>query len=289
MSTTAEDLLERRDRATRAIGFKAWLSELSDADPVREGEYAPIYGIAEDKRFSVTYNFEKYAETIREHARSTEHGEKLIDLLLKAEAEWRIDKATTKKSREALSIEKSKTPVVAEIRCGFTFKSGSTCTSFAIPGSPRCERHGGALLDPMTRQSMLMVAYSRLIEGSETAVETLIEVCESSKSDMARVQAAKEILDRAGLTPEVRINVTTEDTSESRIQRLQEQLNKTKERIIATHTPESSTEDGAAKVLAEVPEDSDTVDAEVVGDELDEGREVVSGVLVSAPRVNPSD
>lgn len=292
MAASEEDLLERRDRATRAIGFKSWISELAAADVIREGEYAPIYGIAEDKRFSVTYNFDKYAETIREHARSVEHGEKLIELLLKAEAEWRIDKATHKSARKALSIEKSKSPVTPEIRCGFKFKSGSTCTSFAIPGSPRCEKHGGALLDPITRQSMLMVAYARLIEGSETAVSTLIEVCESSRSDMARVQAAKEILDRAGLTPEVRISVTTEDTSEARIERLQDQLNKTKERLIATHTPDSPAGDAVAKALAEAA-DQDLVDAEIVDDEPVEKPveepEVVSGVLVDPPRVNPSD
>ena len=60
--------------------------------------------------------------------------------------------------------------------------------------------HGGALLDPTVRQAFLVSAYASIVEATDTAVQALIQVAEHGRNELARVAAAKEILDRAGIT-----------------------------------------------------------------------------------------
>lgn len=55
----------------------------------------------------------------------------------------------------------------------------------------------------------LVTEYAALVEATSVAVETLIYVAEHGRREEARVMAAREILDRSGLTPEIRISVDT--------------------------------------------------------------------------------
>jgi len=81
------------------------------------------------------------------------------------------------------------------------------CGREVVPGVDRCTKHGGALIDPEVRRNILLGAYANIVEGSQKAVDALLDVAENGRSEMARVQAAKELLDRAGLTADVNVNV----------------------------------------------------------------------------------
>ena len=59
---------------------------------------------------------------------------------------------------------------------------------------------GGLLLEPQVRQAVLLSAYASIVEATEVAVDALIYVASKGRSELARVQAAREILDRAGLS-----------------------------------------------------------------------------------------
>jgi hypothetical protein len=70
-----------------------------------------------------------------------------------------------------------------------------------------------------------MTSYLQLVEATGTAVETLVDVAIRSKNDLARVAAAKEILDRAGLTPELQVSVKFESEGrDERIGKLKDKL-----------------------------------------------------------------
>lgn len=133
------------------------------------------------------------------------------------------------------------------------------------------------LIDPEVRQSILMSAYTRIVEGTEVAVKALVDIAEGGRSEIARVQAAKEILDRAGLSPELRIAIRGEDSSDDRIYRLKQQLDQTRERLM-----ESSIETTAAPEPESKEPDSsfETPELPFETEDASEPVEVLKGELV---------
>ena len=56
-------------------------------------------------------------------------------------------------------------------------------------------------------KAKLVRSYAALVDATDVAVGTLIEVALYGKREEARVMAAREILDRSGLSPEVRVAI----------------------------------------------------------------------------------
>ena len=56
-------------------------------------------------------------------------------------------------------------------------------------------------------KAKLVTSYAALVDATDIAVETLLYVAQHGRREEARVAAAKEILDRSGLTPEIRIAI----------------------------------------------------------------------------------
>ena len=81
------------------------------------------------------------------------------------------------------------------------------CPNWAVVGGNRCMAHGGAWLSPEIRQAMLLTAFEGLVEASTIAVDTLVDVMEHSKRDDARVAAAREVLDRVGISGQGEIHL----------------------------------------------------------------------------------
>ena len=50
-------------------------------------------------------------------------------------------------------------------------------------------------------KARLVASYTALVDATDIAVETLVNIALYGRREDARVQAAKEILDRSGLTP----------------------------------------------------------------------------------------
>ena len=58
-------------------------------------------------------------------------------------------------------------------------------------------------------KARLVESYTALVDATDIAVEALANVVLYGRREEARVMAAREILDRAGLTPEIRVAVDT--------------------------------------------------------------------------------
>lgn len=81
------------------------------------------------------------------------------------------------------------------------------CQNWAVIGGNRCMHHGGAWLSPEVRQAMLLTAFEGLVEASSIAVNTLVDVMQNSNRDDARVAAAREVLDRVGISGQGEIHL----------------------------------------------------------------------------------
>lgn len=230
-----EEQLDRVDRAAaQTVAFKQWLEDLADGDPHGTGTFAGLYFITDDEKYEEAFKFDEYAAVIREDTDDENEALLLTELLLSAEAQWRVDHVAHSRSRAALGLTTPR-PKKVVLKCDHKFRSGRICGKRCVPGSSRCDDHGGALIDPEARRSILISAYTKLVEGSDVAVTALIQVAEHGRSEIARVQAAKEILDRVGMAPELHLTISSDDAEGgSRLESLRDRLLETRERIIAS-------------------------------------------------------
>lgn len=214
---------ERMDRVWHGTGFRSWLvtqDPRKGGSPREEIRLAVEWCIEHFAELPAKYDYEALAELMRRDIRPVKAGPKLdeyealTESLAKAEAEWRAEIVANDRAKTAvLPIAaphgenlSSRLPQADDV-CGFRFRAGRRCTQMVVPGSPRCVKHGGTLVDAEVRRSFLLSAYTSVVEASEEAVDVLIDVAKNGRNELARVAAAKEILDRAGLTPTLNINV----------------------------------------------------------------------------------
>lgn len=232
-----ETRLERSDEVSRSHGFRAYVKRLYDGDIPCEPENRRIVeflhaevGQIGSGSLPITYDFKTFAKVIEERAPSTEQAD-LFTALARVEAEWRAERQAREGANKRLGVHdptnrlnqlswKNPQP---DRSCGFINRRGHACTEVAVPGSPRCVKHGGMLVDPETRQAFLLSAYAAIVDGADAAVEALVYVATKGKNELARVQAAKEILDRAGLTATLNINLKVGGADEL-VSDLQERL-----------------------------------------------------------------
>jgi len=185
--------------------------------------------------------------------------EELLKQLVLAEATWNTD-ALSIAVEEAKAADPDpskamggivKAPKLKAMKCGFRGLDGVQCSKTAVEGAARCVDHGGAITDPTVRGSLLLLAYAQMTNGTRTAVDTLIDVMETSTNDLARVNAAKELLDRAGLSVDQHVTVTASsaatDTRADALERIKQHLNTTRDRL-----------------LPPAPDDDEIIDAEIV-------------------------
>lgn len=212
--------------------FIRWLHDEAVADLDRHGHFVDLYpfGPYFDNTFGVgDPEMAVFASYLERKEYSPADVERLCGLLTLAVATWRTDTSEIASGTSDV--------VLRQPPCGFRGVDGIQCKDPTVPGAARCARHGGAITDPQTRASLLLVAYAQLVTGAETAVETLLSVMEHSTNDIARVQAAKEMLDRAGLTVDQRIQVTSTEASETRediVRRIVSIVDSTRDRLLPT-------------------------------------------------------
>jgi hypothetical protein len=156
-----------------------------------------------------------------------------ISALLQVETEWRLDqrlrhpKSASKTDVVTARDWMQATPEDSILnRCRYVLPGGSSqCGRGTVPGTSRCRDHGGTLVDEKTRRAVLMGAYLGLVDATDLAVSTLSDVAMNGRNELARVQAARELLDRAGLTADLNVTVRIEgDERTNRITALQERL-----------------------------------------------------------------
>jgi len=193
-----------RDRAVQASNFRFWMTTRDDP------RYRDLKeAMDKAKAWGVRFDREKILEKL-------DWDEHLVELLTAAEMEWRVDKRGQEKLRSKMDIDADarfdyRNPVMAHsMTCNFSLSTGNRCGGEVIHGTTRCRHHGGELVDATTRRAVLMSSYLQLVEATSVAVQALVDVATTSRNDLARVNAAREILDRAGLTAELQVSVTIE-------------------------------------------------------------------------------
>lgn len=225
----------RRDEGVRSMGFRQWLKEQKRAGNPSLLEFID-YWKTRGVRWPITYSVEGWSEVITKHW--PEKSDEVTALMVQAEAVWRAEQVSSGLTAEAYGIApvtmaNKLTHRIAQpdVKCGYTEVSGRACGDEVVPGSNRCIRHGGALVDPETRRAMLLSSYASLVQHSQTAVDVLVDVAQHSRNDLARVAASKEILDRVGLTPDLNITVTVEGGDSSPVSKLKKRLDEIAERL----------------------------------------------------------
>lgn len=203
--------LSREDELVKGDTFRTWLwrTAVDPASPYNR--LREVIGKS-GKPFTEDYEQGKFAAHLE---RLCPDEPKLIEDLIAAAAEWRVESLANTKARSALGLRETKEARAALMPttvCGFVSVSGARCRHMAVPGSIRCPEHGGALLSPEVRRAMLISSYCAIVAHTQLAVDALVDVAKTGRNELARVQAAKELLDRAGLSPEISIRVEIEDS-----------------------------------------------------------------------------
>jgi hypothetical protein len=182
-------------------------------------------------------------------------------------AEWRAEAESVMAGAKEKGLEGTlpgpddpKGGYTAELPVPFQMCLMPHCRKTAVLGGERCEKHGGQWLDPETRQAMLMTSYEKLINASDTAVDTLFDVMVNSRRDDARVAAAKEVLDRVGIRPgsDVHLHVHGDGAeTESTVSVIRARLAEMRKTIEEGKAIDPALLSGEEIIDAEVVEDSD--------------------------------
>lgn len=175
--------------------FVKWLHEVCTDDTERLLPFSDIYMVGPQIEAVLgiegEFDFDKVALHIRE--RYPLESDRYLSALMKAESAWRMESLSGKSTELA----------IAEARviesCRHVGLNGRRCSAVPVSGGDRCEDHGGAIVDPAVRRAILLTSYAKMMEASDLAVDTLVDVMSFSKNALARVKAAQEILDRVGL------------------------------------------------------------------------------------------
>lgn len=276
--------------------FARWLHAQAKGDQGRMMPYSDIYNWGRQITAILGWDGRFDAQLIALDL--AQQGATAEDLaaLASAEAAWRVDTLIDSAeiagvsldvgTEEVVPAEMSKEIEAAEavVLCGYRNHRGEGCTNPAVAGAGRCGQHGGAITDPEVRRSFLLIAFAKVIDGSRVAVDALLDVAENGRSEMARVQAAKELLDRAGVQQDqhVHIHRPEEDVSEDELLgELRRRLSVATDRLRITAIPvtsEDTTNRLALEISTTVPRepvyadvhtsDDDVIDAVIVGDDV---------------------
>lgn len=275
------------------IPFVRWLHAQVKADTERTMPYAQIYKWGRHIHSILGTDGKFDPEWVALELSQQGAGAEDLAALASAEAAWRVDSLVESAEASGVSLDPGTTEVVPQevskeieaseaiVLCGYRNHRGEGCTSHAVPGAGRCGKHGGAITDPEVRRSFLLVAFAKVIDGSRVAVDALLDVAENGRSEMARVQAAKELLDRAGVQQDqhVHIHRPEESTSEDElVDELRRRLLTATDRLRIHALPVGSDDDTNLNTANQEPAmairtghslpDDDIIDATIVEDDV---------------------
>lgn len=186
--------------------FWEWLAQQhNNSDPVRAE--AARY-IAERWQFGPWYNHRKVLSTLQAEGSDHLHGARLltqdfVDL-------FDVEPAAQLREHN-LGVVSPLVPVGRE-QCTHHYRSGKQCSKDAIPGTSLCGNHGGSWITDEERAEVVQKVSARLVDISERAVVVLADLLDNAKSEKVRYDAAVAILDRVGVGPiqKLELSVTPE-------------------------------------------------------------------------------
>lgn len=108
-------------------------------------------------------------------------------------------------------FQRSYATPVPRVQCTYVDPHGNMCTSLSLRGADVCLKHGASL--PVVQKhaaSVLSAARMRLINSTDDAVDTLIDLMQPGTPEGVRLKAAAEVLDRSGIRAGYEIDVQVE-------------------------------------------------------------------------------
>jgi hypothetical protein len=235
------------------MGFMEWLHGQAVQDVTQDQPFADLYAIGPLLQKVIGLedpSVRKIKGALDAEFDDPNRTSHYLGQLVEAMAVWRTDTIFVDEKASMVPVPSPDAPllgVVPPIRCGYRGVDGTDCENVAVAGSVRCMRHGGAITDPEVRSSLLLLAYARLVENTDVAVEALVDVAQNSRTDMARVQAAKELLDRAGIAnndQHVHLHGTVvtdeDDRSDELLARIRRDMDATRQRLRLVAIPAAS-------------------------------------------------
>lgn len=186
--------------------FWEWLAQQhNNTDPVRA---AAARYIAERWQFGIWYNHRRVLSTLQAEDSEHLHGTRLLT----QDFVELFDVSASDQLREHhLGVVSPLVPVGRE-QCEHQYRSGKRCSRDAVPGAGQCSNHGGSWINETERAEMVEKVSARLVDLAERAVATLADLMDNAKSEKVRGDAAIAILDRVGVGPiqKLELSVTPE-------------------------------------------------------------------------------
>jgi hypothetical protein len=157
------------------------------------------------------------------------------------------------------------TEPVPVVRCVQIKRDGDRCKNWSLRGYTKCRKHAGpgyAMKDGNVQkyaEAVIEAARLRLIDSSDMALDTLIELAQPGTSEGIRLKAATEVLDRSGIRGGFEVKVDQQVTVNA-ADEIQARLAKLKAGADAVQR---------MKDAAASEDDEEILDGEVVEDEQD--------------------
>lgn len=219
-----------------------WLAQQhNNTDPVRAEAARYIVG---RWQLGPWYNHRKVLSTLQSEDSDHLHGTRL---LTQDFVEFFGIEPRDQVREHNLGVVSPLIPVGRE-QCTHRYRSQKQCTRDAIPGTNLCGNHGGSWITDDERAEVVQKVSAKLVDISERAVVVLADLLDNAKSEKVRYDAAVAILDRVGVGP---------------IQKLELSVTPEAERVAS---------EVRSRILELKRRNEDTVEGEVVSDSDDEGQ-----------------
>lgn len=123
---------------------------------------------------------------------------------------------------------------VPVVRCTAIKKDGNRCRRFSLRGTNVCIKHGGQLPDVQAHAKAVVEAAKLRIYGlTDEAIDVVYDLMQNSSADKIRLDAAKDLLDRANVKGPQEVEVTVK-SEESPAEKIRRRLAETADRLNAT-------------------------------------------------------
>jgi hypothetical protein len=142
------------------------------------------------------------------------------------------------------------------IQCIQIKKDGERCNRWSLRGYSKCFVHSGRGNFENVNNYIEAVKESarlRLVGNSDEAVTVLEQLMQPGTAEAVRLRAAAEVLDRAGIKGPVDVNVE----------------------VNVTENPANTLTERLSRLTQNLPQIDNTIDAEIIEDEEDNGQETL--------------
>lgn len=201
-----------------------WLAgQHNNTDPVRA---AAVRHVGERWQFGPWYNHRKVLSTLQAEDSEHLHG---IRLLTQDFVDFFSIEPTDQVREHGLGVVSPLVPVGRE-QCGHQYRSGKRCGRDAVPGAGLCGNHGGSWINENERAEIVEKVSAKMVDIADRAVATLADLMDNAKSEKVRGDAAIAILDRVGVGPIQKLELSVTPAAEDVARELRSRIYELKAR-----------------------------------------------------------